>query len=61
MAKGLCPTSAGRMPVTAYLQTAVNAVTDWILVALPIPSIWTSTVDCRTRASLYGILVLAAG
>lgn len=44
-----------------YAQSAINVIIDWILVLLPIPSIFGTIMDRKIRISIIGILLLGAG
>jgi hypothetical protein len=46
--------------ISAFIQNVTNVVVDWVLVLLPIPSIFGSIMDRKTRLALIGILVLGA-
>lgn len=55
-----CSLSNKGLIVSTYLQSVTSVVIDWIVVLLPIPSIFGVIIDKRTRLSIIGILLLGA-
>jgi hypothetical protein len=57
---GKCAVSNQGIMISSYVQSVTNVIVDWILVLLPIPSVFEAIMDRRTRLSIIAILLLGA-
>jgi hypothetical protein len=55
---GTCSIGQSGLEVSTYVQGTVNVIVDWILVLLPIPSVFKTTMNWRIRLSITLILLI---
>jgi hypothetical protein len=55
---GICSLGQSGLEASTYVQGSINVITDWILVLLPIPSVFRTTMNWRIRLSITLILLL---
>jgi hypothetical protein len=60
VAAGRCSLANEHNKVSTYLQSVTSVIIDWILVLLPIPSVFGTIMDRKTRFSIIAILLLGA-
>jgi hypothetical protein len=60
LVEGKCTATNKGLIISTYIQSATSVIVDWILVLLPIPSIFKEIMDMKTRLSIIGILLLGA-